>query len=42
MWLFNTKETGMQRVNLFRGLSSTNKGTGLQTKVEGGGAVGEG
>lgn len=32
----------MQRVNPFGGLSSANKGTGLQTKVEGGGAVGEG
>lgn len=41
IWLFNTKEAGMQRVNPFGGLSSANKGTGLKTKVEGGGAVGE-
>lgn len=42
IWLFNTKEAGMQRVNPFGGLSSANKGTGLQTKVVGGGAKGEG
>lgn len=42
IWLLNTKEDGMQRVNPFGGLSSANKGTGLQTKVEGGGAKGEG
>lgn len=31
----------MQRVNPVGGFSSVNKGTGLQTKVEGGGAKGE-
>lgn len=35
------KEPGMQRVNPFVGLSNTNKGTSLQTKVEGGGLKGE-